>query len=47
MSHSVQRCGKVGDIVSKWKLCDEERDRATRVEIENLRLEEPRVEEVT
>ena len=33
--------------MSKWKLRDEERDCATRVEIETSWLEEPRVEEVT
>ena len=25
----AQRCGKVGNIVSKWKLCDERGNRAT------------------
>ena len=29
VSRGAQRCDKVGDIVSKWKLCDVGRNRAT------------------
>ena len=46
VSHGMRRCGKVGDIVSKWKLHDEERDYATRAEIEISWLEELRAEEI-
>ena len=47
MSHSAQRCGKVGGIVDKKKSCDGERIHAMGARVVTLRLEEPRVGEKT
>ena len=45
VSRGVQRCDKVGDIVSKWKLCDVGRNRATGAWIRIARLKVLRVDE--
>ena len=44
VSRGAQRCDKVGDIVSKWKLCDVGRNRATCAWIRIARLKALRVE---
>ena len=44
MSRGAQRCDKVGDIVSKWKLCDVGRNRVTCAWIRIARLKVPRVD---
>ena len=44
VSRGAQRCDKVGDIVSKWKLCDVGRNRATCAWIRIARLKVLRVE---
>ena len=44
MSYGAQRCDKVGDIVSKWKLCDVGRNRATCAWIRITRLKVLRAE---
>ena len=41
---SVQRCGKVGNIVSKWKLCDERGNGATCAGLSIARVKVLRVE---
>ena len=44
MSHGVQRCDKVGDIVSKWKAYDTRRSCATCAWIRIARIKVLRVE---
>ena len=38
MLHGAQECGKVGNIVSKWKLCDTGGNRATRTGLSIARV---------
>ena len=45
VSCGAQRCNKVGDIASKWKLCDVGRNRATCAWIGIARLKVLRVDE--
>ena len=42
--HGAQRCGKVGNIVSKWKLCDARGNRATCAGLSIARVKVLRVE---
>ena len=44
MFHGAQRCDKVGNIVSKWKLCNARGNRATCVGLSIARVEALRVE---
>ena len=44
VSHGAQRCDKVGDIVSKWELCDKGGNRATCVWVRIARRKGLRVE---
>ena len=45
VSRGAQRCDKVGDIVSKWKLCDVGRNHVTCTRVRITDLKELRVEE--
>ena len=44
VSRGAQRCGKVGNIVSKWELCDAGRDHATCAGLSIAQVEVLRVE---
>ena len=44
MFRGAQRCGKVGNIVSKWKLCDARGNRATCAGLSIARVKVLRVE---
>ena len=41
MFRGAQKCGKVGNIVSKWKLCDTRGNRATRAGLSIARVRSP------